>query len=230
MITGDAIRTRSRARPIALAIRCESSSPWPGVNQARTARPSTSSGAGPGARWRPRRAVHSSSKRGRTRRRGPQPSATTTTFSWSVHESSSSSSSRSRPTRRRAPRTCGASGPGCRGCRRWETASPRAAPARLRRRREDQALGMVGVVGDPHRTPRSVASHSAPATTSPGSPAGGRRRAPGRATRAPRRGTPLAPRHLERVAARMERGASITCQRKPAGAMRGSSGLVGALG
>ena len=29
VITGEAIRTRSRARPIALAIRCESSSPCP---------------------------------------------------------------------------------------------------------------------------------------------------------------------------------------------------------
>ena len=37
-----------------------------------------------------------------------------------------------------------------------------------------------------------------------------------------------AARHLERVAARMERqGLDHCCQRKPAGAMRGSSGLVG---
>ena len=36
VITGEAIRTRSRAAPIAVAIRCESCSPWPGVNQGCT--------------------------------------------------------------------------------------------------------------------------------------------------------------------------------------------------
>ena len=39
VITGEAIRTRVRARPIAAAMRCERSSPWPGVNQARAGCP-----------------------------------------------------------------------------------------------------------------------------------------------------------------------------------------------
>jgi hypothetical protein len=45
VITGEAIRMR-RARPIAFAIRCDSSSPCPGVNHARIRCPATSSGRG----------------------------------------------------------------------------------------------------------------------------------------------------------------------------------------
>jgi hypothetical protein len=63
VITGDAMRTRSRARPIAWPMRCESSSPCPGVNQARTSWPSSSSRSGG---WCPLastlREAHSSSK------------------------------------------------------------------------------------------------------------------------------------------------------------------------
>src|SRR5258706_319201 len=40
--TGEAIRTRCRAAPIASAMRCDSSGPRPGQNQGRTSAPSTS--------------------------------------------------------------------------------------------------------------------------------------------------------------------------------------------
>ena len=45
VITGEAIRTRRRAEPIADAIACASSAPWPGVNQARAVVPLSSSNA-----------------------------------------------------------------------------------------------------------------------------------------------------------------------------------------
>ena len=45
-MTGDAIRTRLRARPIALPIRCDRPSPLPGVNHGRTRRFPTGTGRG----------------------------------------------------------------------------------------------------------------------------------------------------------------------------------------
>jgi len=45
VITGEAIRTRSERASVE-AISCESASPWPGVNQARTRAPLTSAKTG----------------------------------------------------------------------------------------------------------------------------------------------------------------------------------------
>ena len=57
------MRTRSRAPPIRLAIRCESSSPFPGVNQARVWMPPASTGSGSTKPLRSTsRPSHSSSK------------------------------------------------------------------------------------------------------------------------------------------------------------------------
>ena len=87
-MTGEAIRTRRCARPIALAIRCDSSGPWPGVNQARAGRPSSSSGRGSS---RPVFSTspfsQSSAKLAANAAASALERATTTTFSWSVQAS-----------------------------------------------------------------------------------------------------------------------------------------------
>ncbi len=88
VITGEAIRTRLLARPIAAAIRCERSSPWPGVNQARAGCPPTCSRAGSGRPVRlTSRVFQSSSKLAVKAAASSGESATVTRFSWSVHES-----------------------------------------------------------------------------------------------------------------------------------------------
>ena len=89
--TGDAIRTRSRARPMCFAIRWESASPCPGVNQGRTVTPpSSSTGRGstvPVPSTTPRsQSSPNASVKARASRSAPR--TRTTTFSWRVQESS----------------------------------------------------------------------------------------------------------------------------------------------
>ena len=83
--TGEQIRTRRCARPIACPILCERSSPWPGVNQTRT--PSCHSGSTVPVppTCRAERAARS---RAGTPPRAPGESTTTITFSCRVHASS----------------------------------------------------------------------------------------------------------------------------------------------
>ena len=77
-----------RALPSARAIRCESSSPWPGVNQARTSWPSTSSGSGSRRPLRlTSRVDHISSKLAANAPATSGESTRITKFSWIVHES-----------------------------------------------------------------------------------------------------------------------------------------------
>ena len=89
MITGEAIRTRVRAPLIAAAIRAESASPCPGVNQGRTAVPVTSRGSGS---VKPLRSTsplpHSSSKFSRKRSATAGEETVITAFSCLVQESS----------------------------------------------------------------------------------------------------------------------------------------------
>ena len=99
----------------------------------------------------------------------------------------------------------------------------------LRRRREGEPLGMVGVVGDPHAHAALVgvaqrARHDVARLAR--QPHVVEREVERLARLAEERGDPA--RHVERFAAGMEREClDHCCQRKPAGAMRGSSGLVG---
>jgi hypothetical protein len=101
--------------------------------------------------------------------------------------------------------------------------------ARLRWRREEQPLGMVGVVGDPHAHAavgggaQGVCHHVARLVRQPDVV---ERHVERLARLTEERRDPL--RHVHGVAARMNREElDHCCQRKPAGAMRGSSGLVG---
>jgi len=83
------MRTRRRATPMRLAIRCESSGPRPGENQARTGTPPTSTGGTsnpPLPSTRPR--VHRSSKFRAYARAIASDATVTSTFSSRVHESS----------------------------------------------------------------------------------------------------------------------------------------------
>ena len=81
-MTGDAIRTRLRARPIALPIRCERPSPLPGVNHGRTWSVPTGTGRGATNPLRSTAPVsHSSSKFSVNRAASSRDSAITITFS-----------------------------------------------------------------------------------------------------------------------------------------------------
>ena len=89
MITGEQIRTRSLARPIAAATCSESSSPYPGVNQARAGTPSTDVHSGstkPLCSTLP--LDHSCSKSAANARASAPEEIRKITFSWRVHESS----------------------------------------------------------------------------------------------------------------------------------------------
>src|SRR3954447_7664499 len=88
VITGEAIRTRRLAPPIAVAIRWDSSSPWPGVNQAVTRVPPTWSGCGSPRPLRPTSWFdQSSSKFRRKRSATPLSETIAITFSCRVQES-----------------------------------------------------------------------------------------------------------------------------------------------
>jgi hypothetical protein len=88
-MTGEAIRTRRFARPIARAIRAERSSPFPGVNQARTGFPSTPIVRGSTKPLRSTAPVtQSSSKFAAYAAATSGERTTTTTFSWRANESS----------------------------------------------------------------------------------------------------------------------------------------------
>ena len=89
MITGEQIRTRRFARPIAFAIRWDSASPKPGQNHGRTSTPSTCTGRGstlPEVSTIP--VVQSSSKLRWKARASSGDSITAITFSSRDHESS----------------------------------------------------------------------------------------------------------------------------------------------
>ena len=89
--TGDAILIRRCARPMCFATRCDSASPFPGVNHGRTLTPpSSSTGRGstvpvPSTTPRCQSSSNASVKANANRF---APSSRTTTFSWRVHESS----------------------------------------------------------------------------------------------------------------------------------------------
>ena len=88
-MTGDAIRTRRRARPIALPMRCDRLSPLPGVNHGRTSVVPTGTGLGATKPLRSTAPVsQSSSKFSVNRAASSRDSASTITFSWRVHDSS----------------------------------------------------------------------------------------------------------------------------------------------
>ena len=89
--TGEAMRIRLRARPMCFATRCDSASPFPGVNHGRTEiPPGSSTGRGstvPVPSTTPRSQSWSNASVNANANRS-LPRTRTTTFSWRVHESS----------------------------------------------------------------------------------------------------------------------------------------------
>ena len=223
----------ARAARSPCAIRCESSSPCPGVNQARTCAAvdvQRTRVLVPAAR---RRRASSTAPRSsaRTRRRARARSvAVSTTFSWSVHESVVQFIEPVHTELAVAHHVLvvhqvGDAGDAAGGERhRLEQLRLRA-----RRRREEEPLGVVGVVGDPHPHAAlgGVAQSARHDVARLARQADVVERQVERLARLAQEGG-HPPRHLERVPAGMERKRlDHCCQRKPAGAMRGSSGLVG---